>query len=112
MKNLLKVIQYDMLDFIEGEDESEADYTSEDVKLCITSLLEFMSIMESEAQTVASAKDHVKTLVLSLNSLNGQCGDCLIETDQREEICEFIQKVMSAANVAFSGDITEEWREW
>ncbi len=99
-----------MLDFIEGEDEP--DYTSEDVKLCITSLLEFMSSMESEAQTIASAKAHIKTLVLSLNSLNQQCDDCLIETAQREDICEFIQKVISAANVTFVGDVTEEWREW
>ncbi|PKH87936.1 hypothetical protein [Colwellia sp. Bg11-28] len=112
MKSLLKSIQYDMLDFIEGEDEGDADYTSEDVKLCITSLLEFMSSMASEAQTLESSKEHVKTVVLSLNSLNHQCGDCLIETDQREDICEFIKKVMSAANVVFSGDITEEWREW
>ena len=40
-----------MLDFIEGEDENETDYTAEDVALCITSLLEFMSSMEAEAQT-------------------------------------------------------------
>ena len=112
MKNLLKVIQYDMLDFIEGEDENETDYTAEDVALCITSLLEFMSSMASEAQTLESSKEHVKTVVLSLNSLNHQCGDCLIETEQREDICQFIQKVISAENIEFVGDVTKEWREW
>ncbi|TWX71858.1 hypothetical protein ESZ36_01095 [Colwellia demingiae] len=112
MRNLLKVIQYDMLDFIEGDDENETDYTAKDVTLCITSLLEFMSSMESEVQTVESAKGHIEKVVLSLNSLNHQCGDCLIETEQREDICQFIQKVISAANVEFAGDVTEEWREW
>ena len=101
-----------MLDFIEGEDENETDYTAEDVALCITSLLEFMSSMASEAQTLESSKEHVKTVVLSLNSLNHQCGDCLIETEQREDICQFIQKVISAANIEFVGDVTKEWREW
>jgi hypothetical protein len=47
-----------------------------------------------------------------LNELNDECDQCLIETDQREEICEFIQKVVAAANVEIEGDLTEEWREW
>jgi len=110
VKNLLKTIQYDLLDFIEGEDEP--DYTPEDVTACITSLLEFMSSIESEAQTNDSAKQHIKTLVLSLNTLNESCDDCLIDTNQGEDICEFIQKVVSAANVDLRSDVTEEWRMW
>ncbi|PKI17512.1 hypothetical protein CXF71_03680 [Colwellia sp. 12G3] len=99
-----------MLDFIEGEDE--ADYTSEDVTICITTLLDFMSAIESEIQTQDSAKAHIKALVLSLNTLNESCDDCLIDASQREDICEFIQKVTSAANIEFVGDVTEEWRVW
>ena len=110
VQSLLKSIQYGMLDFIEGEDEP--DYSSEDVTACITLLLEFMSSMESDTQTIESAKDHVKALVLSLNELNHECGYSLIETDQREEICEFIQKTVTIVGVALNGDVTEEWREW
>ncbi len=110
MKSLLKSIQYGMLDFIEGDDEP--DYTSEDVRACITLLLEFMSVVESESQTIDSAREHVKNLVISLNELNEKCDECLIETDQREDICDFIFKVVSNANIDFSGDITEEWRDW
>lgn len=99
-----------MLDFIEGEESP--DYTAADVNACITLLLEFMTEMEYETQTQGSVKSHVRELVLSLNDLNAQCDGCLIETDQREEICEFICKVMTNANVEFSSDITEEWREW
>ncbi len=110
MKSLLKSIQYGMLDFIEGDDEP--DYTSEDVRACIALLLEFMFVVESESQTIDSAREHVKNLVISLNELNEKCDECLIETDQREEICDFIFKVVSNANIDFSGDITEEWRDW
>jgi len=99
-----------MLDFIEGDDEP--DYTSEDVTTCITLLLEFMSDIDAESQTLESAKSYVKDLVLSLNQLNAKCDECLIETDQREEICEFISKVVADAKVDFTGDITEEWRDW
>jgi hypothetical protein len=110
VKSLLKSIQYGMLDFIEGDDEP--DYTSEDVTACITLLLEFMSSIESETQTVDTATTHIRDTVISLNELNDECDQCLIETDQREEICEFIQKVVAAANVELEGDLTEEWREW
>jgi len=110
VKNLLKTIQYDLLDFIEGEDEP--DYTPEDVTACITSLLEFMSSIESEEQTVDSAKQHIKTLVLSLNTLNESCDDCLIDTNQGEDICQFIEKVVSATNIDISSDVTKEWRMW
>jgi hypothetical protein len=110
VKNLLKSIQYDMLDFIEGEDEP--NYTAEDVALCITTLLDFMFSIESETQTQDSAKAYIQVLVLSLNTLNESCDDCLIETSQGEDICSFIEKVLSAANVEFASDITEQWRVW
>jgi len=110
MKSLLKTIQYDMLDFIEGE--QEPDYSSDDVTSCITLLLEFLSNIDSEEQTLESAKTHVHKLVLALNELNEDCEHCLIETMQREDICAFIEKALLAANVEFDADLTEEWREW
>lgn len=110
MKSLLKSIQYDLLDFIEGEDES--DYCSEDVTACITMLLEFLSSIESEVQTIETANTHVHTLVLALNELNEDCAHCLIETGQREDICEFIQQTLLAANIEIKSDITEQWRDW
>jgi hypothetical protein len=110
VKSLLKSIQYGMLDFIEGDDDP--DYTSTDVTTCITLLLEFMTEIEYETQTKESVKNHVRDLVLALNDLNAKCDDCLIETDEREEICEFIFKVIANANVEFALDITEEWRNW
>ncbi len=110
MKSLLKIIQYDMLDFIEGE--VEPCYSSNDVTSCIKLLLEFMSSIDLQKQTKESAKAHVRELVLSLNELNNDCQHCLIDTAQREGICEFIHKALLAANICFDNDITEEWRNW
>jgi len=110
MKPLLKSIQYGMLDYIDGEEAPE--YTSDDVNQCITLLLEFMTVMDSETQTIESTLYEVQELVLSLNDLNARCVNCLIETDQRKEICKFIDKVITAANLSFDNDVTEQWRQW
>jgi len=110
LKNILKGIQYDLLDYI--EDEEDAEYTVEDVTECITLLLEFMSNVEERVTDLNTAEIEVRELVLSLNELNEQCADALIETSQREDIVLFIEKVLIESNVVFEEDITERWREW
>jgi len=110
MKDLLKVIQYDLLDFIEGEEEPA--YSSNDVTSCIKLLLEFLSSIDSQKPSIESAKTHVHELVLSLNELNDRCNNSLIETAQREDIAEFIQKALVSENIKIEGDITEQWRTW
>ena len=59
-------------------------------------------------------KDIVKNTVLALNELNEKCEYSLIETDQREDICEYIIQTAYTFNFieSDSEDITEEWREW
>lgn len=56
----------------------------------------------------------VKTAVLALNDLNEKCDFSLIETDQREDICEFIIKTAYFFNFIQNEneDITGEWRDW
>lgn len=110
MKNILKGIQYDLLDYIDGDEDAE--YTAEDVTACITLLLEFMSNVEDKVNDQNTAEIEVRELVLSLNELNEQCDHALIETSQREDIVLFIEKVLAAANVVFDDDITESWRDW
>lgn len=99
-----------MLDYIDGEEAPE--YTSDDVAQCITILLEFMTFMASEPQTIETATYEIKELVFSLNDLNTKCAHSLIETDQCEEICKFINKVITAARLKFDHDITTQWRQW
>jgi hypothetical protein len=110
MKTLLKSIQYGMLDYIDGIEEPE--YSSEDVNQCITLLLEFMTFMGSEPQTSETATYEVQELVLSLNDLNARCFNSLIETSESEDICKFIDKVITAAGLEFDHDITAKWRQW
>ena len=62
----------------------------------------------------------VEVVVVSLNQLNETCKHTLIETDQRECICEFIDQVIIENGIDLDAlassqqctDITEEWREW
>lgn len=55
----------------------------------------------------------VKTVVLGLNQVNENCNRPLIETLEREHLCEFI--IIAAQQTGLESDeddITEEWREW
>ena len=54
----------------------------------------------------------VKDTILALNALNETCEHSLIETDQREEICDLIIKAALSVGVGNGDDITEEWRDW
>jgi hypothetical protein len=54
----------------------------------------------------------VQETVLALNVLNERCGCHLIETDQREQIGELINRAAAEAGVGSGEDLTETWREW
>ncbi len=67
----------------------------------------------------ANEKDKVelfKTAVLSLNKLNDEI-EGLIETGEREDLCELIDQITIAAemnpkNYADGEGIADEWRDW
>jgi hypothetical protein len=45
--------------------------------------------------------------------LNEQCDGSMIETDQREQLCELLITAASNAGlVSTQYDITEKWRDW
>ena len=54
----------------------------------------------------------VKRAVSRLNKLNASCGGALIETDQREDLCQLIFAAAHYAGLNVTEDITEQWREW
>ncbi|MES2516026.1 MAG: hypothetical protein V4580_17865 [Bacteroidota bacterium] len=92
--------------------ELEPYYTPKDVDVCIQMIQNHLDHM---AQTFdrEEAITLVKKTVLDLNDLNEKCNACLIETDQREDICEII--IMAGHLKGYNEmneDITEEWREW
>lgn len=95
------------------EDGDEADYSEADIQRCGAILQAFMTrVAAAEAGDSAEVMDAVKQAVLDLNALNERCADSLIETDQRERICELIMSSAAAAGVGDGEDITEAWREW
>ena len=50
---------------------------------------------------------------LALNALNEDCGGNLIETGEREALCDLIERAAREAGLPESDeDITEAWREW
>lgn len=108
MKNILKSLQYGLLDYIEGDENPE--YSKDDVTSCIKLLLEFMSEIEAAEQSSERATDLVGKLVLALNSLNEDCHGCLLASDEFEEITEFIEKVMFSEHIKPETDISQLWR--
>jgi len=98
-----------MLDYMA---DGDVDYTKDDVEKCGLILEEHLGAL-AKIEDQASAMDCVKNTVLKLNDLNQNAGEELIETVQREEICEYI--ITAGAILGFNGpdeDVTEEWREW
>lgn len=56
---------------------------------------------------------YVKKVILELNELNDECAYSLIEVDQQELLCDFIERAAQEAGLETDGnDITEPWREW
>ena len=107
-----------MIQFMNGDPEEPDDnfdcgYTSDDVDRC-------SSIIDAYLNDVAAKKGAaeseiliaIKTAVLQLNDLNDKCGGGLIETDQREDLCEILLVAAQQNGLTTTEDVTEEWREW
>ncbi len=106
-----------------AEDESDpnydpgfdAGYSQEHIDRSSEILDTFVSKLEhvSDSNRNAEIMEAVKTAVLELNALNDECDGSMIETDQREQLCEIIISAARDAGLVTSEyDITEEWREW
>lgn len=108
-----------MIDFMqpfEGDDEGhDVGYTQAHVDQCGKILSAYLAAVLDPAAKGASDRimAAVKTAVLALNDLNDECDGGLIETDQREDICELIISAAALAGLESEEyDITGEWRDW
>ncbi|MFX3636231.1 MAG: hypothetical protein ACE3L7_29595 [Candidatus Pristimantibacillus sp.] len=93
------------------EEEEEQPYEMEDVDDCGIILDNFIDQLvgtNSKDEIMAS----VKSVVEQLNDLNDRCDYALIETEQREDLCHFINKAVNLAGCQTDEDMTLEWREW
>ena len=53
----------------------------------------------------------IQKLIVDLNNIS-QKYDGMIETNEREELVDFIHSVLDTIEYDYMGDITEKWREW
>lgn len=119
MTNDLQSLKTDALagmrEYLAGVIDSggEPGYTGADVGECGRILDVYLARVagatRGDDEAVLAA---VQDAVLALNVLNERCGKHLIETDQREQLCELILRAASLAGVGSGEDITEPWREW
>ena len=101
-----------MTDYIADGDDS--GYDTNDIKKCDDILRDFMKRLErlEDFAPETTILHCVKKAVLDLNALNDSVGGSLIETDQREDLCEYFLLAARSVGLDRDDDITEEWREW
>jgi hypothetical protein len=105
-------LRADMVDFMVGDGVSPArdcGYTQNDIDECMAIVDAYLKALRGIA--VARILPLVRDTVQKLNVLNARC-ESLIETGQREDLCEIIQVAARNAGLDIEDDITEEWREW
>jgi hypothetical protein len=101
-------VKQGMIDFI-SEDTS---YSEEEVGICMNILKKHLDEL-SKTKNKNEGMALVEKTVLQLNELNEKCEYELIETGQREDICEIL--ILAGNEMGYNDrgeDITEEWREW
>lgn len=99
----------------EYDAEFDAGYVQEDIDQCgviLDTLFDAVAHASGEDKE-AAIMAAVKEAVLELNELNEKSDGGLIETGQREQLCELITLAAQEAGLDTNGqDITEDWREW
>ena len=93
----------------------DAGYTQADIDRCARIIDGFLASLEGlpKGKRNESILKLVKAAVLKLNKLNERCDGALIETYEREQLCELIITATKRAGlVSDVYDITEEWRAW
>ena len=109
-----KMIHEYHADFDDGDAEDDDFYNDDDVenvKSVLDSYVDALAELEQPAD--GQIMEQVKAVVLALNEMNEARDYALIETDEREWLCEAIQTIAVDRGLQnVSGDITEEWREW
>jgi len=117
---------YNMVNYMKyggavDEDDPEYDpnfnagYSQKHVERCSKIIDEYFASLDisSGEKPTAEILKAVEVTVIQLNKLNDECSGSLIETNEREDLCELITRAAELAGLEQSGaDITEQWREW
>lgn len=102
----------DMLDYM--DELEECPYTKKDVAKYESILTQYLdSLSALDTPTDKDIMKCVKKAVVALNKLSEKTDYEMLETAERETICEIIQDAAIDCGLnSDSEDITEEWREW
>ena len=109
IKQGLESLKIGMTEYIQS---GETEYSEKEVEKCLKLIDAFLYDIAQSKNKEAGLKI-VKNIVIKLNELNEDCGNELIETDQREQIANII--ILAGHLKGYNErdeDITEEWREW
>ena len=93
-------------------EEGDEHYTEEDIAQSEQAFEQFVEEIKELGEKPSEEKvlESVKEVVTKFNELDETYFS--IETVEREQICDFIDKVVSLTGLKFEGDVTEEWRTW
>ena len=97
------------------EDNREEPYSPADANKCGVILDTYLSYLFSTKRTNKEILSQVEIVVKELNKLNEKCNYCMIETEEREQLCTIIIDAARLCGYQFpidDDDITFEWREW
>ena len=111
-KQLQETVVDPMIEFMgDGED---CGFSKKDIEECEALILKYLVALDGMKEpSNQEIMEYVKELVLALNDLNEKTDYSMIETGEREAICEIIQNSAVECGLTDPGDdITEEWREW
>lgn len=89
------------------------EYTLKHIDRCAAITRDFLERLSDVPRTdKEKIVAEVKHVVMKLNKLNASCDGALIETDQREDLCQLIQTAAINAGLKSDEDVTAPWREW
>ena len=105
-----------MVEFMELDEQEpgyDCGYAQGEIDACFEIIDTYIrSIADNSDSSRPKILSIIQSVVEKLNSLNNSCNGCLIETDQREDLCELILFAARRAGLETDDDVTEKWREW
>jgi hypothetical protein len=110
---LAETVVAPMLAYLE-ECGADCMFKKQDVQACERILLRYLDSLEKlSAPSDQAILACVEKAVLDLNKLNEKTDYALLETEERENICEWMQTAAVACGLSDDvDDVTGEWREW
>lgn len=110
LSSIKKNLLFSMLDYI-ADSEEQHGYTQVDVDKLIDNFIFQLQKIQNPTEDIVMEK--VQQFVLTLNNLNTLSDGNLIETNQRELLCDLIFIAVKNTGIQVPNtDFTEQWREW